>query len=148
MAVLNEAQLSKDFDSLYLAKGILIFTLPPRVIHNIAFPVVLSIYFAQKTNEMFNINTMFVCLFLTDAHDSELLDQFQGHEILMTSCKKTYGVQTVINNIEERKMQWRYIMKTCKLHLPIVPTLEITKIIDFNQADYTCYYVCCYYFVT
>ena len=52
MAVLNEAQLSKDSDSHYLAKGILIFTLPPRVINNIAFFVVLSIYFAQKTNEM------------------------------------------------------------------------------------------------
>ena len=52
MAMLNDAQLSKDFDSLCLAKGILIFTLSLRVIHNIAFPVVLSIYFAQKTNEM------------------------------------------------------------------------------------------------
>ena len=26
--------------------------------------------------------------------------------------------------------------KTCKLYLPVVRTLEITKIIDFNQADY------------
>ena len=82
---------------------------------------------------------MFVCLFLTDAHDSELLGQFYGHEILMTSCKNV--IQTVINNIEERKMSWRYIIKTCKLNLPVVRTLEITKIIDLNQADYTCYYV-------
>ena len=51
MAVLNEAQLSKYFDSLYLTKGILISTLPQRVIHNIAFPIVLSIYFTQKTND-------------------------------------------------------------------------------------------------
>ena len=64
MTVLNEAQLSKDFDSLYLAKGILIFTLPPRVIHNIAYPVVLSIYFAKKTN---NVKYQYhVCLFIFD----------------------------------------------------------------------------------
>ena len=30
-------------------------------------------------------------------------------------------------------------MKTCKLYLPVVRTLEITKIIDFNQVDYTWY---------
>ena len=42
-------------------------------------------------------------------------------------------------------MAWRYIMKTCKLYLPVVRTLEITKIIDFNQADYTWYCVCCYF---
>ena len=52
MAVMNNVQLSKDFDGLYLAKEILKFALSPRVIHNIAFSVVLSIYFAQKTNEM------------------------------------------------------------------------------------------------
>ena len=53
MAVINDVQLSKDFDGLYdLAKGILIFALSPRVVHNIAFSVALSIYFAQKTNEM------------------------------------------------------------------------------------------------
>ena len=54
MAVMNNVhiQLSKDFDGLYLAKEILIFALSPRVIHNIAFSIVLSIYFAQKTNEM------------------------------------------------------------------------------------------------
>ena len=34
-------------------------------------------------------------------------------------------------------------MKTCKLYLPVVRTLENTKIIDFNQADYTWYCVCC-----
>ena len=50
MAVMNDAQLSKDFDGLCLAKGILIFALSPAVIHSIAFSVVLSIYFAQKTN--------------------------------------------------------------------------------------------------
>ena len=50
MAVMNDAQLSKDFDGLYLAKGILIFALSPTVIHSIAFSVVLSINFAQKTN--------------------------------------------------------------------------------------------------
>ena len=33
-------------------------------------------------------------------------------------------------------------MKTCKLYLPV----EITKIIDFNQADYTWYCVCCLFF--
>ena len=37
-------------------------------------------------------------------------------------------------------------MKTCKLYLPVVRTLEIIKIIDFNQADYTWYCVCCYFF--
>ena len=61
MAVMNDAQqlLSKDFDGLYLAKWILIFALwilifalSPTVIHSIAFSVVLSIYFAQKTNGM------------------------------------------------------------------------------------------------
>ena len=50
MAVMNNAQLSKDFDSLCLAKGILIFALSHAVIHSIAFSVDLSIYFAQKTN--------------------------------------------------------------------------------------------------
>ena len=34
--------------------------------------------------------------------------------------------------------------KTCKLYLPVVRMLEITKIIDFNQADYTWY--CVYLF--
>ena len=52
MAVMNDAQLSKYFDGLYLAKGILMFALSPNVIHSIAFSVVLSIYFAQKTNGM------------------------------------------------------------------------------------------------
>ena len=35
-------------------------------------------------------------------------------------------------------------MKTCKLYLPVVRTLEIeiNKIIFFNQADYTWYCVC------
>ena len=37
-------------------------------------------------------------------------------------------------------------MKTCKLYLPVVRKLEITKIIDFNQADYTWYCVCCLFF--
>ena len=52
MAVMNDAQLSKYFDGLYLAKGTLMFALSPTVIHSIAFSVVLSIYFAQKTNGM------------------------------------------------------------------------------------------------
>ena len=52
MAVMNDAQLSKDFDGLYLAKGILMFVLSLTIIHSIAFSVVLSIYFAQKTNGM------------------------------------------------------------------------------------------------
>ena len=52
MAVINDAQLSKDFDGLYLAKGILMFVLSLTVIHSIAFSVGLSIYFAQKTNGM------------------------------------------------------------------------------------------------
>ena len=42
-------------------------------------------------------------------------------------------------------MAWRYIMKTCKIYLPVVRTLEITKIIDFIQTDYTWYCVCCYF---
>ena len=49
MVDMNDAQLSKDFEGLCLAKGILIFALSPAVIHSIAFSVVLSIYFAQKT---------------------------------------------------------------------------------------------------
>ena len=52
MVVMNDAQLSKYFDTLYLAKGILMFALSPTVIHSIAFSVVMSIYFAQKTNGM------------------------------------------------------------------------------------------------
>ena len=52
MAVMNDAQLSNYFDGLYLVKGILMFALSPTVIDSIAFSVVLSIYFAQKTNEM------------------------------------------------------------------------------------------------
>ena len=67
MAVINDAQLSKDFEGLCLAKGILIFALSSAVIHSIAFSVVLSIYFAQP-----------------HVH-SEDHGQFQGHEILMTS---------------------------------------------------------------
>ena len=38
-------------------------------------------------------------------------------------------------------------MKTCKLYLPVVQTLEITQIIDFNQADYTWYIVFVVYFL-
>ena len=52
MLVMNDAQLSKYFDGLYLAKGILMFAPSPTVIHSIALFVVLSIYFAQKTNGM------------------------------------------------------------------------------------------------
>ena len=52
MAVMNDAQLSNYFDGLYLVKGILMFALSPTVIDIIAFSVVLSIYFAQKTNGM------------------------------------------------------------------------------------------------
>ena len=52
MAVMNDAQLSKYIDGLYLAKGILMFAFSPTVIHSIAFSVVLSIDFAQKTNGM------------------------------------------------------------------------------------------------
>ena len=52
MAVMNDAQLSNYFDGLYLAKGILMFALSPTVVHSIASSVVLSIYFAQKTNGM------------------------------------------------------------------------------------------------
>ena len=41
-------------------------------------------------------------------------------------------------------------MKTRKLYLPVVRTLEITKINDFihhfNQAGYTWYCVCCLFF--
>ena len=63
MAVMNDAQLSKDFDGLCLSKGILIFALSSAVIHSIAFSVVLSIYFAQKTIGTSNIDTSCVCLF-------------------------------------------------------------------------------------
>ena len=64
---MNDAKMSKDFDGLCLAKGILIFALSPAVIHSIAFSVVLSIYFAQKTIGIEVIDTSFVCLFLTTA---------------------------------------------------------------------------------
>ena len=37
-------------------------------------------------------------------------------------------------------------MDTCNLYLPVVRTLKITKIIDFNQADYMWYFVCYYFF--
>ena len=59
MVVMNDAQLSNYFDGLYLAKGILMFALSPTVIHSIAFSVVLSIYFAQKTRYRY-----IVCLFI------------------------------------------------------------------------------------
>ena len=49
-------------------------------------------------------------------------------------------------NIEEWKMIEDSMAKTCKLYLPVVRTLEITKIIDFNQADYTWYCVCLFIF--
>ena len=52
MAIMNDAQLSKYFDGLYLAKWILMFALSPTLIHSIAFSVVLSIYFLKKTNGM------------------------------------------------------------------------------------------------
>ena len=52
MAGMNDAQLSKYFDGLYLAKGILMFALSSTVIPSIAFSVDLSIYFAQETNGM------------------------------------------------------------------------------------------------
>ena len=52
MGVMNDAQVSKYFDGVSLAKGILMFALSLTVIHTIAFSVVLSIYFAQKTNRM------------------------------------------------------------------------------------------------
>ena len=73
---------------------------------------------------------------------SELHSQFQGHVILMTSCN--YKLSYIY--IEDRKTTEDgmaiYIIKTSKLYLPVVRTLEITKIIDFNQADYTWYCVC------
>ena len=43
IAVMNDAQLSKYFDDLYLAKGILMFALSPTVI----FTVLLSLSFCQ-----------------------------------------------------------------------------------------------------
>ena len=61
MAVMNDAKLSKDFDGLYLAKGILIFALSPTVIHSIAFSVVLSIVFHRKQMECkISIHHLFV----------------------------------------------------------------------------------------
>ena len=68
IAVMNDAQMSKDFDVLYLAKGILIFA-----IHNIAFYVVLSIYFAHTINEMQKLSIP--CLFIYFMH-SELYGQY------------------------------------------------------------------------
>ena len=56
MAVMNDAQLSKDFDGLCLAKGILIFALSPSVIHSIAFSVVLSIYFLHRKQLEYKIS--------------------------------------------------------------------------------------------
>ena len=60
--VMNDAQLSNDFDSLYLAKGILMFALLSTVIHNITFSIVLSIYFAQKT--LMKCKISILCLFV------------------------------------------------------------------------------------
>ena len=37
--------------------------------------------------------------------------------------------------------------KTCKLYLPVVRTLGMTKLIDFNQADNTWYCVCLFIFL-
>ena len=56
MAVMKDAQLSKDFDGFCLAKGILIFTLSPAVIHSIAFSVVLSIYFLHRKQMEYKIS--------------------------------------------------------------------------------------------
>ena len=63
MVVMNDAQLSNDFDGLYLAKGLLLLALMSTVIHNITFSVVLSIYFAQKTlmKCKISIPCLFVC---------------------------------------------------------------------------------------
>ena len=83
MAVMNDAQLSKDFDGLYLAKGILMFALSPRDIHNIACSVFLSIYFAQKTNGMQKYQYP-VCLFILCIRNSTA--NISGTQILMTSC--------------------------------------------------------------
>ena len=60
MAVMNDAQLSKDFDGLCLAKGILIFALSSAL-----FTVLLSLLFCQYILHRKNIDTSFVCLFLT-----------------------------------------------------------------------------------
>ena len=62
MMVMNDAQLSNDFDGLYLAKGKLIFALLSTVIHNITFSVVLSFYFAQKT--LMKCKISIPCLFV------------------------------------------------------------------------------------
>ena len=100
VAVMNDAQLSKDFDGLCLAKGILIFALSPAVIHSIAFSVVLSIYFAQKTNGISNIDTSFVCLFSTAAHAFGPPRPISGSR----DSDDVTQLQNVIINIEERKM--------------------------------------------
>ena len=39
MAVMNDAQLSKDFDGLCLAKGILVFALSPQLFTVLLFPL-------------------------------------------------------------------------------------------------------------
>ena len=88
MAVMKDTQLSKDFDGLYHAKGILLSALLLRVIHNIVFSVVLSVYFTKKSIEC-KISEL-ICLFTIDwpRMHSELLGKFQGHDIVMTSCNK------------------------------------------------------------
>ena len=69
MSVFNDAQLSKDFDGLYLAKGKLIFALSSTII----FTVLLSPFFCQfilhrKQMECkISMHHLFVC-FLTAAH--------------------------------------------------------------------------------
>ena len=63
MSVMNDPQLSKDFDGPYHAKDFHLSALLPRVIHNITFSVVLSIYFAKKTNEIKDTKTLFVYIF-------------------------------------------------------------------------------------
>ena len=68
MSVMNDSQLSKDFDGLYHVKDTHLSALSPRFIHNITFSVVLSIYFAKKTNEMEDIKTYMFVYILTGAH--------------------------------------------------------------------------------
>ena len=100
MAVMNDTQLSKDFDGLCLAKGYLYLLFRPQL-----FTVLLSPLFCQyilhrkQLEYKISIHHLFVYFWQPRVH-SELHGQFQGHEILMTS--RNYKMSYI--NIEERKM--------------------------------------------
>ena len=70
MAVMNDAQLSKYFDGLYLAKGILMFALSPTVIHSFAFSVLLCPVNLFCTENHWKVKYRhIVCLFIFDSRE-------------------------------------------------------------------------------